>query len=120
MNNRITAIVLLLGIAAAPAWVRAADPASMTFNSVSVTLPGDDRLFPPGPGVETVNDNCLTCHSVDMVLDQPRLPKAVWQSEVQKMITAYKAPVPQDAIPQIVAYLDSIKGTESGEGTPSR
>ena len=36
------------------------------------------------------------------------------------MTTAYKAPVPQDAIPQIVAYLDSIKGTESGEGAPSR
>ena len=38
---------------------------------MSVDLPPDAAAFPDGPNVKTVTQNCLACHSADMVLDQP-------------------------------------------------
>jgi hypothetical protein len=46
-----------------------------------------------------------------MVLNQPALPKAVWESEVDKMRNVYKAPVDDKNVDVIVHYLISIKGT---------
>ena len=81
-----------------------------TFRSVSIDLPNGDRAFPPGPGADAVNSNCLACHSAGMVLNQPALPKATWEAEIGKMINVYKAPVSAEDVPAIVAYLDAIKG----------
>jgi hypothetical protein len=120
MRNTVAAVILALGTTVIPLSGWAADPAPFTFKSVSVDLPSSDRLFPPGPNAETVNDNCITCHSVGMVLNQPRLPKATWEAEVHKMIDVYKAPVQASDIPLIVAYLDSIKGTEPAAAPPAK
>ena len=46
-----------------------------------------------------------------MVLNQAALPKATWEAEVRKMITAYKAPIDDADVAPIVAYLAKIKGT---------
>ena len=83
----------------------------LTLQSVNVDLPAGDRMFPDGPGAEVANDNCLACHSAGMVLNQPALPKAVWESEVDKMRNVYKAPVDDKNVDVIVHYLISIKGT---------
>jgi hypothetical protein len=57
-----------------------------------------DAMFPAGPGSDAINNNCLACHSADHVLSQPSLSREAWQEVVNKMITAYKAPVsPDDA-----------------------
>jgi hypothetical protein len=56
------------------------------------------------------NDNCLACHSAGMVLNQPALPKSVWEAEVDKMREAYKAPIDAKDVDAIVGYLVSIKG----------
>ena len=61
--------------------------------------------FPPGPGAETVGENCVTCHSAGMILNQPALSKATWESEVHKMISVYKAPVSAENAAIIVDYL---------------
>ena len=45
-----------------------------------------------------------------MVLNQPNLPRAAWQAEVDKMIHAYKAPVAEQDVPAIVDYLTRTKG----------
>ena len=101
-------IALAAGIAIASPCGHAAP---MTFKSVSVDLPTGDRMF-EGPGADAANNNCLACHSVGMVLNQPALSKTQWQAEVDKMRTAYKAPIdPQDVAP-IVDYLVGIKGTK--------
>src|ERR1700761_7188229 len=50
----------------------------LVLKSVSVELPTSGRTFPDGPGAEEINNNCLTCHSAGMVLNQPALPEAVW------------------------------------------
>ena len=68
-------------------------PAQSALKSVSIDLPNGDRMFPAGTGAEAINNNCLACHSAGMVLNQPAMPKAAWESEVNKMINAYKAPV---------------------------
>jgi hypothetical protein len=55
-----------------------------------------------------VNNNCLVCHSAGMVLTQPRLPRAVWQAEVDKMRSTYKAPIAAEDVPAIVEYLAKL------------
>jgi hypothetical protein len=112
MRSTIAAFAVALSVLPAPLLGQAADPAAFTFESVNVDLPNSDRLFPPGPNVDAVNDNCVTCHSVGMVMNQPRLPKATWEAEVQKMIDAYKAPVQPADVGRIVAYLDAVNGAE--------
>jgi hypothetical protein len=44
-----------------------------------------------------------------MVLTQPTLTKGEWEAEVNKMRTAYKAPVDPKDIDAIVNYLVGIK-----------
>ncbi len=84
----------------------------ITLKSLSVDLPDSDREFPPGPGVEVVQANCAACHSAGMVLNQPALSHATWETEVHKMVAAYKAPVSDEDAKTIVAYLDRIKGAK--------
>lgn len=88
-----------------------ADAGPLTLKSASVELPDSSRAFPPGPGVDTVAANCVTCHSPGMILNQPNLPRAAWEGEVKKMINVYKAPVETADIPAIVAYLAVTKGS---------
>jgi hypothetical protein len=44
------------------------------------------------------------------VLNQPSLSRLAWQEVVDKMITAYKAPVSPDDTKAIVDYLVRTKG----------
>ena len=90
-------------LATAPALELHAEP--------EVDLPlGEDIGFPAGPGADAASANCLTCHSADHTLNQPSLSRAEWRRVVDKMVTAYKAPItPADAA-VIVDYLTRIKG----------
>lgn len=79
---------------------------------VGIDLPVADALFVDvrgGPSADAVNNNCLACHSTEMVLNQPRLSAAEWTASVAKMRTVYKAPVdPQDDA-AIVAWLVAMQ-----------
>jgi len=77
----------------------------LSLKSVSVDLPFGDRMFSDGPGADLVNGNCLACHSVGMVLNQPALSEAQWRTEVEKMRTAYKAPIDPKDVDKIIRYL---------------
>jgi mono/diheme cytochrome c family protein len=83
--------------------------AGITLHSDSFTFPSSDRSF-PGAGADAINGNCVSCHSAGMVLNQPPLSKAAWQSEVAKMRDMYKAPIAAEDVPAIVAYLVNTKG----------
>ena len=99
---------LIAGVAEpAPTSVTAA---GVTLTSVSVEFPGSSGVFPNAPGVMQVNENCLTCHSAGMVLNQPNLTKAAWQGVVKQMITQFQAPIAAGDIQPIVDYLASTKG----------
>jgi cytochrome c553 len=94
-------------LSSTPAWVQDL-PA---LKSVNVDLPAGDSQFPGGAEAEAANNNCLACHSADMVLNQAAFPKATWEAEVRKMINAYKAPIDEADVAPIVSYLAKIKGT---------
>ena len=80
--------------------------------SVTVELPSGDSPFPGGAKADAINNNCLACHSADMVLNQPALSKQAWAAEVAKMINAYKAPVASEDVGPIVEYLAGLKGAK--------
>lgn len=80
-------------------------PAPFALKSVSVELPASTDSFPGGAAAGAINANCLACHSAGMVLTQPTLSKAAWQGIVEKMMHAYKAPVPPRDESAIVDYL---------------
>jgi hypothetical protein len=85
----------------------------VTLRSVSVDFPDDSGMFPGGAEADAINNNCLACHSAGMVLTQPRLSRADWQAEVDKMRNSYKAPVAAPDVPAIVDYLANLSsGTE--------
>ncbi len=71
----------------------------------SIELTDDAATFPEGPNLKVVTQNCLACHSADMVLDQPLLPRATWAAEVTKMRNVYKAPISDADAALIVDYL---------------
>jgi hypothetical protein len=82
---------------------------NLPLRSVSIELPNGDRTFPDGSGADLANGNCLSCHSAGMVLNQPRLSAAVWLEEVNKMRTAYHAPVDEADMQGIATYLAEMQ-----------
>ena len=108
MGRVLLPIALVVGVVFAPVCTRAQNQLSL--KSVSVDLPPGADTFPNGPGAEAMNNNCLACHSADMVLNQPALPMMEWQAEVDKMRAAYKAPIDPKDVHAIIDYLVSVKG----------
>jgi hypothetical protein len=101
--------VLAAGLVVVPVASRGAQP-GLLLKSETVALPASTRSFPNAPGVAAVSAACVICHSPGMVLNQPALTKAAWEAEVRKMITVYKAPIPDASVAPIVAYLAQVKG----------
>lgn len=105
--NRVIFSLLLAAVAfgAAPAH------AAMELKSVSIELPDSTRMY-EGANSDAINNNCLSCHSVGMVMNQPNMTKAAWEGEVNKMIKTYKAPIAESDVSAIVDYLVSVKGAQ--------
>ena len=82
----------------------------------SIKLPGDNAMaqLKPGPDVEVVRNNCITCHSTDYIVRQPGSDAKKWEGEVQKMMKAYGAHISDADAKAIVEYLATAYG-EKGE-----
>ena len=111
------ACLLTLAVAAVPSSLAAENSpaapstvagAGVTLHSVNVDFPDPGRMFPGDAKADAINNNCLACHSAGMVLTQPALSRAEWQSEVEKMRSTYKAPVEESDVPAIVDYLVAL------------
>ena len=85
----------------------------VAFADASITLPDDPLDLPPGPGLQTVVENCTACHSPSTMLQQPQISREKWESTVGKMITIYKAPVDEAAIPAIVDYFVAVQAAQA-------
>src|SRR5271157_3641161 len=106
-----------VAVSAQQASSNAESPASNHVHSIS--LPQYSPDLPPGPGRDAFRNNCLICHSARYVTMQPHFSKQVWTNEVQKMITAYGAPIAPKDKDAIVDYLVSIRGiAEAGASAP--
>jgi sulfite dehydrogenase (cytochrome) subunit B len=94
-------IAALLAIAVLSAAAHLAVAGTSTY-----TLPEETAKLRRGPGVETVQNNCKSCHSVDYIAMQPpKKGKAFWEAEVTKMIKVYHAPIEQADAAAISEYL---------------
>jgi mono/diheme cytochrome c family protein len=83
----------------------------------SIDLPNDNAMaqLKPGPGRDTVKNNCGICHSTDYIVRQPRQDAKQWQAEVKKMMTVFGAPVSQADAKEIVDYLVKNYGSQAQE-----
>jgi sulfite dehydrogenase (cytochrome) subunit B len=83
------------------------------------TLPEETATLAAGPHLETMQENCASCHSAEYISTQPRNlanPRAFWMAEVVKMQKAYGAPVADADVPAIVDYLVQTYGTAGSGG----
>ena len=60
-----------------------------------------------GDGEQEVSSYCNTCHTPRYITMQPPLPADTWTAEVNKMIKAYGASIPDDSTQKIIRYLQS-------------
>lgn len=110
MTRKFLALALVSAAAFGTLAAEAKAPAAL--KSVDVTLPRSPVALPDGPNVAVVRKTCTGCHSPEMILYQPTMPKPAWEAEVNKMKNVYKAPVDPKDIPAIVDYLTAVKGSK--------
>jgi hypothetical protein len=64
------------------------------------------------PGVDKVESNCASCHSLDyIVMNSPYPNAALWDAEVTKMIRAFGAPINELDAKEIADYLKKNYGS---------
>ncbi len=83
--------------------------------TVNVTLPDSHNVFPPGEGADIANSQCMICHSAGMVTRQPPLTYDNWKLEINKMRSAYGAPLPENQVESLAKYLTTIAGKQQGK-----
>ena len=105
--HRVSLLALLAGATLSSL---AAEAAPIVLKSLDLDLPETGRALPDGPGLPVMQNNCSGCHTAGMILNQPTMPKAAWEAEVNKMRNVYKAPVAEKDVAAIVDYLTAIKG----------
>jgi mono/diheme cytochrome c family protein len=78
------------------------------WGKVSVELPVSQTPFPAGEGSVIANAQCLICHSAGMVLRQPARTQEQWKETINKMRSAYGAPLPAEQVDALAAYLSRL------------
>jgi len=78
------------------------------WGKVSVELPASVTVFPAGEGAVIANAQCLICHSAGMVLRQPAQTQEQWKATINKMRSAYGAPLPVEQVDALAAYLSRL------------
>ena len=58
-----------------------------------IEVPNIHYEMKKGQGFETVQANCLMCHSFGYILNQGLQPRKFWHGKIEKMIHAFKAPI---------------------------
>jgi cytochrome c553 len=81
----------------------------VTLHSVNLNFPRSDKTFPGGAAADTINNDCLICHSAGMVLDQATLARAEWQDMVDQMHNDFKAPFAVQDSPAILDFIGNLK-----------
>ncbi len=67
-----------------------------------------------GVGKENVIAHCSACHSLDYIqMNSPFPGRKLWEAEVNKMIKAFGAPIPQEEVGALVDYLTRHYGQSS-------
>jgi sulfite dehydrogenase (cytochrome) subunit B len=76
---------------------------------LSYQLPEETATLRPAPDMEAAQNNCASCHSVDYIsIQPPKRGREFWESEVNKMIHSYHAPISEADAKAIVDYLARV------------
>ena len=97
---------------------KSANPSDARWGPVSVQFPVSTRQFPAGEGAVIANAECQICHSAGMVLTQPARTEEQWKETINKMRTAYGAPLPAEQVDPLAAYLSRL-APEGKAGRPA-
>ncbi|RFB79622.1 cytochrome c [Methylovirgula sp. 4M-Z18] len=63
-------------------------------------------VLKPGPGADTTGAYCSACHSVDYIMmNSPFHDPKIWDTEVNKMIKVFGAPIEDKDAKEIIDYL---------------
>ena len=81
------------------------------WSKVTVELPASTTLFPDGSAQSVANSQCLICHSAGMVLRQPARTQTQWTETINKMRSAYGAPIGAGQVDALAAYLTRVVST---------
>jgi len=123
--SRIKLIAALVAVTLTALWgcsKRAAikTPAGIVLRSQSISLPSHGRQFTGGAQASVANTYCLMCHSGGMVMTQPPLGIAQWQTELHKMITTYGCPLPVNDIDQLAPFVAQASQNPDSLAAPPR
>jgi mono/diheme cytochrome c family protein len=77
----------------------------------TIVLPPEKVDLKPGKGLDKVTTSCVICHSTDYITMQPKMTKAQWTAEVNKMIRVMGAPISPADAKVIAHYLAANYGT---------
>ena len=76
-----------------------------------ITLPPEKTDLKPGKGMDKTATSCAICHSTDYITMQPKMTRAQWTAEVNKMIRVMGAPISANDAEVIADYLAAHYGT---------
>jgi sulfite dehydrogenase (cytochrome) subunit B len=78
----------------------------------TIPMPADHAYaaLKPGAGVEVTRQQCVSWHSTDYIVMQPRGNAKQWDGVVAKMIKIFGAPVSDQDAKTIVEYLATQYG----------
>lgn len=94
------AVSVLIGLAAA------------MFTLAPAMADEDAIVLKEGTGKDLVEANCAACHSLDYVqMNSPFLDQKKWEATVKKMIDRFGAPIEEEDVSPIIAYLTQQYGS---------
>lgn len=111
MKRALALLLLLLPLAAC-------QDGAPRFDTMAIALPHEEPAYPDGPGKDAVINNCAACHSADMILNQPKLTRAQWQSNIDKMRKVFKAEIDPAVEGDILDYLTAFQGQNARNQAP--
>jgi len=78
----------------------------------------EERAFLKATAKRALTENCLICHSDDLIVSQ-RLSPTQWKAEVEKMV-GWGAPLPKEDHAKVIAYLSEEYPTAAPKKSPER
>jgi cytochrome c5 len=114
----ITCVVAFLNFSPAADPAPLATPATNENGVVSITLPAVDAPLPDAPGKQTITAACVMCHTTRYITMQPKVSRAAWTANVDKMRKVFGAPMSDAQAAEAVDYLVAIRGVDAPAAKP--
>src|SRR3954464_6150750 len=93
-------------------------PATNENGVVSITLPAIESPLPDAPGQQTITAACVICHTPRYVTMQPKVSRAAWTANVDKMRKVFGAPMTDAQAAEAVDSLVAIRGVDAPAAKP--